>query len=913
MKNIFTTAVILFTFFLQSRISSAQPGSLDPMFADNGISTLYHNFANEESRDVALTNNGKILTVTGAGSDFSSNYLTRFLSNGTPDSSFGINANLNILIDENVSVTALSVDPFNRILIMAEGDEYYNAGVFLYRLFADGSEDLSFGNNGRAKAKFMTANNALITQPDGKIVVAGKNYDKARVERFNVDGTIDTTFNTIGYISLGPGQDNDAFSIALDANNNYLVSGWSDGDLILYRLLSNGTPDNTFSGTGYTLVDNGGTEAGQSVAVMPGGEIVVTGFSETHFASGMNCWRFLQDGSADISFGNNGIVQVDSGAYFNFGWFLFPNVDSTLVIGGSLYNGSTNDPYLFKLNYNGTMDAGFGNNGMTGKTFTSGKSIEINAVKTADGNFLMCGTKVRNGDNLTALSRFLPDGSTDASFGANGIATLQILDSTYSNVQVNDFAVLPDGNILCAASSSIAGLTLYRLSPDGVMDNSYGQNGWLVPDVEQLNLYHSIATGENEIYIVTNGEQYFYDLLTPGYSSNDHAKYSVIKLHTDGTIDPTYGVSGIALHNFPVNMINGFKSIAVQPDGKLLLTGSLYINYGGIYGADEDAFIIRFNQDGSADSSFGDQGMMTIDLSWRDVLATVSVLADGKIIFAETALDTIPGNSVNKMLRLMPDGSLDPSFGINGISNLGYTGMLHDIPIIFQPDNKMILTLSTFDYQAHYALERINVNGSIDNTFGAGGFSNAPHDAQFQTLTSVQLQSDGSILCLGKTPFTNFYDHVSVLRLKNNGTIDSTFGILGVSNCDSSSNFIAGYAMHLQPDGKILVAGEKNINGYYVARLLQDIGTPIENVNPASSLLLFPNPVSDQLMIEHLLKLPENTTITVTNVLGKVVQQQAVNLTGDLFSVDVNAFSAGVYTLTLKTGKSVCSAKFVKE
>lgn len=82
--------------------------------------------------------------------------------------------------------------------------------------------------------------------------------------------------------------------------------------------------------------------------------------------------------------------------------------------------------------------------------------------------------------------------------------------------------------------------------------------------------------------------------------------------------------------------------------------------------------------------------------------------------------------------------------------------------------------------------------------------------------------------------------------------------------------------MHLQTDGKILLAGEKDFD-FYAAHLLNDVGVVIENVNPFSSLFLFPNPVSDQLIIKHSQKLQENATVIITNVLGKVVQQQALN------------------------------------
>src|SRR5205814_1823851 len=161
------------------------------------------------------------------------------------------------------------------------------------------------------------------------------------------------------------------------------------------------------SGNGYLLVDNGGVEAGEDVAEMPGGEIVVTGFSETHLASSINCWRFLQDGSIDNSFGTNGIVKVDSGAYFNFGWFLLAN--------------------------------------------------------------------------------------QDASFAVNGTGTSRILDSIYYTFeQVNDFTVLPDGRILCAGNSNYK-LALYRLSPDGLLDTSYVQDGWLSPNDEWSDYREFIA------------------------------------------------------------------------------------------------------------------------------------------------------------------------------------------------------------------------------------------------------------------------------------------------------------------------------------------------------------------------------------------------------------------------------------
>ncbi len=138
---------------------------------------------------------------------------------------------------------------------------------------------------------------AILIQSDGKIVIAGQYLGVGRVKRYNEDGSNDLTFNSTGKIDLQALDTSYPFGLAQQSDGKIIVTGTYQNDLFVARINTNGTLDNTFAGLGYEVLENEDTEAGQEVAILPDGKIIISGYSKTSTTSNTLCWRFLTDGS----------------------------------------------------------------------------------------------------------------------------------------------------------------------------------------------------------------------------------------------------------------------------------------------------------------------------------------------------------------------------------------------------------------------------------------------------------------------------------------------------------------------------------------------------------------------------------------------------------------------------------------
>ncbi|HRI22775.1 MAG TPA: T9SS type A sorting domain-containing protein, partial [Panacibacter sp.] len=247
--------------------------------------------------------------------------------------------------------------------------------------------------------------------------------------------------------------------------------------------------------------------------------------------------------------------------------------------------------------------------------------------------------------------------------------------------------------------------------------------------------------------------------------------------------------------------------VAIQPDGKIVVTG--------ITQEDENdtktSFTIRYNDDGSFDENFGDHGTVLTLYSQVVEINSIALQQDGKILIGGDYPFTAPAGKF-LVVRYMPKGSLDNSFGINGRSSILIApngGYSYASSIAVQPDGKIITTGTSENSSGQsMTLVRFKEDGSIDASFGDGDGIVVTQFAE-KNLEGIKvlIQPDRKILCAGR-----YFDNISLsnfalARYKTNGDLDSTFGINGLQITDmGGESTCAGAA--LQPDGKIIVAGD---------------------------------------------------------------------------------------------------------
>jgi uncharacterized delta-60 repeat protein len=172
--------------------------------------------------------------------------------------------------------------------------------------------------------------------------------------------------------------------------------------------------------------------------------------------------------------------------------------------------------------------------------------------------------------------------------------------------------------------------------------------------------------------------------------------------------------------------------LKLLPDGKLLFAALQLHSLPGFAGTSSNVFLQRLNGDGSVDSSFGDNGMITFDLAEDDYRLFIEVRSDGKINCNSIYSD--PGSSVYSLLsRLEADGSFDNSFGVNGSETI-ITNCSAPSLMLLQNNNKIDFVVTGCD-QAYNSIVRFTEDGTIDSTFAENGYLYLPDSIFFGKVT----------------------------------------------------------------------------------------------------------------------------------------------------------------------------------
>jgi uncharacterized delta-60 repeat protein len=231
-----------------------------------------------------------------------------------------------------------------------------------------------------------------------------------------------------------------------------------------------------------------------------------------------------------------------------------------------------------------------------------------------------------------------------------------------------------------------------------------------------------------------------------------------------------------------------------------------------------DFALARYNPDGSLDTSFGTGGHLTTDIAGDENIARNVVLQPNGAIVVSGELGTAIGPDHTDLVRYNPNGSLDSSFGAGGKVTLGTQRLGEGLAL--QGDGKLVLVGSVIATQiSNFALMRLNADGSPDNTFGDSEGTVTTTFAVDTVAKAVALQSDGKIVAAGGTVGLVSPDFM-VARYHPDGTLDTGFGNGGNLTIDLGYYDGAGNVA-IQPDGKIVLGGTGNDDGgYALARVL---------------------------------------------------------------------------------------------
>ncbi len=307
-----------------------------------------------------------------------------------------------------------------------------------------------------------------------------------------------------------------------------------------------------------------------------------------------------------------------------------------------------------------------------------------------------------------------------------------------------------------------------------------------------------------------------------------------------GDLDTTFAGDGKARAGFGLGLSRGY-AVAAQADGKLVVAGE-----GSVSSTFEIA-VVRYNADGSLDASFGDEGSVFVPSGGGgETRATaVKIQTDGKIVVAGYTYSADFQQIIRHeviLIRFNANGSLDTSFDSDGkvTASFGITGENAAYALAIQADGKLVVAGSSGSGSAvDFALARFNADGSLDNPFDGDGLATTSIGATSEEAYGAAIQSDGKILVAGSSYSgpTSGIDF-TVVRYNTDGSLDDLFGSGGKAVVDASNggNDIA-YGVALDSAGSAVVAGEAN--GMFGAiRILGDNPPDCDySLSPASDYL----------------------------------------------------------------------------
>jgi uncharacterized delta-60 repeat protein len=839
-KNIFIIVILIL------KINCiAQPGTLDVSFNPGDSGNGNGDGANNSIKSSIIQNDGKII-ITGNFTSYNGvliNRIARLNTDGSLDTSFNINGSGS---DGVIQCVKLQSD--GKIIIAGDFTSYNGISFTrIARLNTNGSIDSSF-NPGTGPDRIV---HNFSIQNDGNIIIGGEflNYNgvrRTRLARINSNGSLDTNFNLYENVQTNGGiRNGHVYSTSIRNNGDILIGGdfsrYNDQTRVgIINVYPTGALDFTFYWTNITLP----VFKPRTISIQNDGKIFVGGEFTSYTQVPANYMiRLNSNGTIDNSFISqnntiNGIVNTS-----------FILDDGKFFIGGIFSKG------IYRLNTDGTIDNTFIPN--------SGANGGVNSISIqGDGKIIITGDFTSyNGIGRGRICRLNTDGSIDLSFN-NGTGT---------NNNVYTSSIQSDGKIIMGGDFTLHNGNiknrLAKLNSDGTADGLFNVGSGPNDTVYDTEI-------QNDGKILVGGKFINFNGISRNY---------LLRTNSDGSLDTTFSPN---LNLFAGNG-NFVNKIAIQMDGKIIFVGRFRLtNTSSPFWSWNN--LCRLNLNGTPDLSFSSVLIPNNDIN------TVSIQNDGKIIIGGNFTRIFNTTTiVNRITRLNSDGTQDLTFNVG----TGANAIINNSAI--QSDGKILICgeFTQFNGINKNYLTRLNIDGSIDNTFNIGTGPNG-------FINTILVQSNGKIILVGN--FTSFNGSLinRIVRLNPDGTIDTTFNSgIGCNNEIRSTS--------IQPDGKIIIGGiftsYDGIGRNRIARINGD-STLDTSLIEKNSMVIYPNPVTNLLQIQT----PNNVIISSTRILdisGKLIFEQKTNSN----SINTEILTKGFYILEVFSGKDKFTCKFIKE
>jgi uncharacterized delta-60 repeat protein len=846
----------------RNRIARLNPdGTLDTAFDPN---------ANNFVRTIALQADGKILV----GGDFNGansiggqarNHIARLDPvTGTADS-----------FDPNANSTVFSIAVQEDGKILAGG--YFNGtnsiGGQTRNLIArlDPSTGLADSFNPNASGTTIPVVQSIVVQADGKVLVGGDfssigGQPRNRIARLDPATGLSDSFN--------PNANGHVYAIAVQADGKILAGGFFNGtnsiggqtrNRIARLDPVNGAADSfnpnagdyvdaiaiqadgrIWAGGGFTSI--GGQTRNRiarlnavtgvadtfdpntdmevdSIVVQADGKILAGGgFTELSPDGGAAVTRNRiarfecpSPGSLDTSFNGTGTVLTPLGSYSSVAYSVAIQSDGRIIVAGESADSIVNADFgLVRYNANGALDTSFNGTGKVTTPIGSGNDTALSVAIQSDGRIVAAGSSNNGSDSDFALVRYNTNGTLDTSFNGTGIVTTPIGSD---NEGAGSVAIQSDGRIVAAGESNNGldyDFALIRYNTDGTLDTSFNGTGKVTTPIG------SADDNGFSVAIQSDGK-----IVAAGNSDNGSTHdFALVRYNTNGTLDTSFNGTGKV--TTPVGTSDdGARSVAIQSDGRIVAAGF------SLNGSNNDFALVRYNTNGTLDTSFNGTGKVTTPISSRGGAYSVAIQSDGRIVTVGSSFNGMNDDFV--LIRYNTDGTPDASFGGGVVVTQLGIGNDTAFSLAIQSDGRIVAVGGGFNgFFAGFAVARYNGLSCVSTTATPTNTpTSTPTNTATATPTGSGTPSIGGTVTYGNviaalagtptptaTPTPKFISNATVASSAGTPSVTTTTAAPGGT---AGQYTLTGFGAGSYTIGVTKTTGQNSITSNDAARIAQSV------------------------------------------------------------------------------------------
>lgn len=349
-----------------------------------------------------------------------------------------------------------------------------------------------------------------------------------------------------------------------------------------------------------------GQDKGEVVALKSNGRLIAAGVADEFNKKDVGVIQIMPDGHIDPKFGRKGRAVVALGGQ-EFVYGVVITKDQKIVIGGYSVRGSHADFYLLRLNVDGSVDTSFGKNGRVVTDFGGYDELHY-LVQDEQGRLIAAGfSKDKNHSNII-VARYTPQGELDPSFNQAGwvVSDFTKMDRAFGVALSKTGQLVVTGAVRKGSSDDCF---VARYQPDGFLDSTFGQDGWRIVKLSaRQDMCSSVAVMEDGRIVVAGFAK----------RAKTWTDMAIARLLPTGDMDTTFGKGG----DISFDVKGGHDvvhALGVRADGSILIAGDYQRFIGDFYRSHLRGMVMtRLTVEGKMDMSFGNQGWFLPDFGGEE-------------------------------------------------------------------------------------------------------------------------------------------------------------------------------------------------------------------------------------------------------------------------------------------------------